>query len=231
MKKKMFVAIALILTTCAVVRAQQDAPRSIDLFASQNLADWDFFLDDPGLKKEDVWSFNSEGSLVCKGEPIGYLCTKESYKDFKLTIEWRWPKGTAPTNSGVLMRISGKPRPLPYCVEGQLHHGNAGDIWAFHGFELEGFDKKRFRGPSRGELTGEARGNAKLLNAEKPAGEWNTYEILCQDDILILCINGVIVNWAKDLDEKPGKIGLQSEGGLIEFRNAILTPLPSDDVD
>jgi len=38
-------------------------------------------------------------------------------------------------------------------------------------------------------------------------------------------LNGKKVNEATDVDVRPGRIGLQSEGGVIEFRTVTLTPL------
>jgi len=201
---------------------------SIDLFASKNLADWDFFLDD-GVKKEDVFSFTDTGTLYCTGVPMGYLCTKEKYRDFKLTVQWRWPAGVEPTNSGVFLRLTGDPKSLPRAVEAQLAHGNAGDLWAFHGMGLTGFDKARytFNTPG-GALTGETRGTKKLVAAERPAGNWNTFDILCQGGTIVVSVNGTIVNWTKDVEDIAGAVGLQSEGGPIEFRNFFLTPLQRD---
>ncbi|MDR1491827.1 MAG: DUF1080 domain-containing protein [Planctomycetaceae bacterium] len=226
MKKMLIPAMmALFLVPTTVLAQPKTDPKSIDLLASKNLADWDFFLNDPNLKKEDVWSFTQEGNLLCKGEPIGYLCTKEKYKDFKLTVQWRWPEGTKPTNSGVLMRIQGEHRPLPCCVEAQLHHSDAGDIWAFHGFNLEKYEGSQVKNIENHQLGGKMTGTVKFLDAENKPGEWNTFDILCIDETLIVSVNGNIVNWVKGLDSEPGRVALQSEGGLVEFRNVILTPL------
>ena len=202
------------------------AEGSLDLFASKNLADWNFFLVD-GAKKEDVFSFTDEGILRCTGKPFGWLSTKEKYRDFKLTVQWRWPEGVEPTNSGVFLRMNAEPGGfLPRCVEAQLQHKNAGDLWAFHGMGLAGFDKARFTHNSPGnDVTGELRGIKKLVDAERPAGRWNTYEIVCQGGTIVVSVNGTIVNWTKDFEDIAGAVGLQSEGGPIEFRNFFLTPL------
>ena len=200
---------------------------TIDLLASKNLGDWDFFLLD-GVKKEDVFSFTEEGILKCTGKPFGYLCTKEKYRDFKLSVQWRWPDGVEPTNSGVFLRMNGDSKGfLPRGFEAQLAHGSAGDLWAFYGMGLEGFDKARFtHNPNAGEPTGEIRGIKKLVDAERPAGSWNTYEILCQGGTIVISVNGTIVNWTQDAEDIAGAVGLQSEGGPIEFRLMSLTPLP-----
>ena len=200
---------------------------AIDLLASKSLNDWNYFLVD-GVKKEDVFSFTDEGNLYCKGKPFGYLCTKEKYRDFKLTVQWRWPEGVEPTNSGVFLRINEESKGfLPRCIESQLAHKNAGDLWAFHGMGLAGFDKARFTHNAPGnDVTGEARGISKLVDAERAPGRWNTYEILCQGGTIVVSVNGTIVNWTQDVEDVAGAVGLQSEGGPIEFRNMWLTPLP-----
>jgi hypothetical protein len=198
---------------------------AIDLLASKNLDDWDYFLEDKDVKKEDVWSFNEAGNLVCKGVPMGYIRTKEEYQNFKLTAQWRWPEGTQPTNSGIFLRINGEPKPLPRCIETQLQHGNAGDLWGFHGLKLASFDKARFRYNPESKLGGATHGVTKIVNVERPAGAWNTAEILCQDGTIVVVINGTIVNWTKNAETVKGGVGLQSEGGVIEFRNVLLTTL------
>ena len=203
-----------------------NAEGAIDLFAGKNLAAWDFFLLD-GVKKEDVFSFTDDGILKCTGKPFGYLCTKEKYHDYKLTVQWRWPDGVEPTNSGVFQRINGESKGfLPRTVEVQLHHGNAGDLWGFHGMGLVGHDKARFTHNTPGnDVTGEVRGIKKLVDAERPAGRWNTMDIVCQEGTLVVSVNGTLVNWTKDVEDIAGAVGLQSEGGPIEFRNMFITPL------
>jgi hypothetical protein len=199
---------------------------AIDLFASKNLADWDFRLIDGG-KKEEVFSFTDDGILKCSGKPFGYLCTKEKYRDFKLTVQWRWPEGIEPTNSGVFLRMNGETKGfLPRGVEAQLAHKSAGDLWAFFGMGLAAHDKSRFSHDTPGrDITGEIRGIKKLVDAERAPGRWNTYEILCQGDSIVVSVNGTIVNWTREVEDVEGPVGLQSEGGPIEFRNFFITPL------
>jgi len=65
-----------------------------------------------------------------------------------------------------------------------------------------------------------------MIDMEKAPGQWNSMEILCNEELLVVVVNGKIVNWATGTEVVAGRIGLQSEGGPIEFRNAVLTPLP-----
>jgi len=201
-----------------------DKPRAEKLFNGENLDGWDCFVIEPGVKMEDVWSV-ADGNLVTKGEPLGYLFTKQEFSSFRLTIEWRWAPGTEPGNSGVLLRIAAKPVSfLPKCVEAQLKHGSAGDIWAFYGAAVEG-DPERFKKVEGHEQIGDFAGVGKSTDTENKPGEWNKYVIKLDGPDLTLRINGKKVNEATGLDVLAGPIGLQSEGGQIEFRTVRLAPL------
>lgn len=215
-----FVALpTLFLLLSAVVTT---AAEPVQLFNGKNLDGWGCYLVDKDVKLADVWSVK-DGLLYCKGEPMGYLHTKKKYENFKLIVEWRWPEGVKPTNSGVLMRITGKPQALPKCIEAQLMHGRAGDFYGFHEFPISGAKDRLSTGESKkaGKLTGVK----KMCDAEKPAGEWNRYEIVLDGGKLSAKINGKLVNEATDCEEIAGFIGLQSEGGPIEFRKVELTPI------
>jgi len=196
------------------------------LFEKKNLAEWDFYVDKDDVKVGDVFSFTEDGHLRCMGKPFGYLATKESYKNFKLALEWVWPEGVAPTNSGIFLQITDQPKGafLPKTVEVQLQYKNAGDAWAFHGRKLTGPADRHVAAES--PEIGKFEGVRKILDAEKAPGQWNAMELLCVDGLLIVVVNGKIVNWTTGAEPIEGRIGFQSEGGSIEFRNAVLTTLP-----
>ena len=218
---------ALILTAVILAAAEslfaQNPSDPVPLFASARLDDWDFFLDDPALAKSDVWEFRDGGILYCKGMPFGWLGTKKEYRNFHLTVEYRWPEGETPSNSGVFLRIAGDPAALPQCVECQLAAGKAGDLYGFGGRKIAGSsDRSDVVTGKIGTyyaVTGYARN-------EKPAGEWNRLEIVCQDGTIAVVLNGRLVNWTLSAEAPAGKLGFQSEGGPIEFRNPLLTELP-----
>jgi 3-keto-disaccharide hydrolase len=201
----------------------QSADKAIDLFDGKSLDGWDYFLDDPAVKMDDVWSVK-EGLLICKGEPMGYLCTKTDFTNCKLIVEWRWAPDGKPGNSGVLMRIIGKPRALPKCLEAQLQHGEAGAFYGFHGFAIKG-DSARMMEVEGHKLGGDLTGVKKIKGNEKKAGEWNKYEITLDGANLTAKVNGELVNKASGCDVVAGKIGFQSEGGEIHFRTIKLIPL------
>lgn len=202
-----------------------DDGQAVDLLAGGSLDGWNVFVVDSKVKKEDVWSVK-DGVLVCKGEPLGYLYTKQQFKNFKLTLQWRWAPGKEPGNSGVLLRIAGDAVTfLPKCAEAQLKSGSAGDIWGFYGFQLKG-DAARLREIKKHEQLGDFMGVGLIKANEKEPGQWNTYEITMNAGQLTLLVNGEKVNEATDCDVLAGAIGLQSEGGEIHFRSICVTPLP-----
>ena len=210
------------LVCCWTGHAVAAEKEAIALFNGKDLAGWEYFLVNPDVKMADVWSVK-DGVLICKGEPVGYLATEKLFKNFKLVVQWRWAPGKEPGNSGVLLRITGKPMMLPKCVEAQLKSGDAGDIWAFQGFKVEG-DAERFREVEVAEI-GRFVGVTKKMANEKQPGEWNEYEITMQGGKLILEVNGKTVNECRGCDVVAGRIGLQSEGGEIHFRTVKLLPL------
>lgn len=209
------------LTSCSQEQqtAAPTAPtqEATSLFNGLNFEGWTHVLVED-VPMEQVWSV-VDGTIVCRGQPLGYLQTQESYKNFTLTFDWRWAPGQEPGNSGVLLRIASEPNGfMPKCVEAQLKHESAGDIWAFFGSGLD-VESERVREVKGHETLGDFSGIVKTQGAEKPAGEWNTYEITLSGDTLTLTVNGQLVNTATGLDVVAGPIGFQSEGAEIHFRN------------
>ncbi len=186
----------------------------VKLFDGQSLAGWTFFLDDPKARMEDVWSV-SEGILHCKGQPIGYLRTERDFTSFELSLDWRFPPGAQPGNSGVLLRVQAPDKVWPKSIEAQLQHRSAGDIWNIDEFPM---DVERARTDGRHTV--------KLAPSnEKPIGEWNHYRIVLNKGELLLEVNGFVQNRARWCEVVPGKIALQSEGAPIEFRDIVLRPI------
>jgi hypothetical protein len=220
--------VGLALALASVAHAA-DEPKPIALFDGKSLSGWTFYLVDPKVKMDEVWSVRDH-MIVCKGEPLGYLMTKEKFTNFRLVVEWRWALGatTPPAktpNSGVLLRINGEARAIPRSYEAQLRSGDAGDLYGFWGMRLEG-DPARARGRKGDTALGDMSGVAKAEGSENPVGQWNRYEITLDETKLTVVVNDRKVNEATAMDVVPGSVGLQSEGGEIHFRKVELTPLP-----
>ena len=182
---------------------------------------WGSFHQGDDIKTADVWRLDDKGVLTCKGTPLGYLHTKKDYRDFRLTLEWRWPPGEEPGKGGVLIRTTGKNRIWPKSLEAQINTGDAGDFWGLCGYKLSGPTERSqtLEHPDFGTL----RNVKKTANVERKSGEWNTYEILAQGDRVTLKINGKVVNQATGCDVVAGKILLTAEGNPIQFRKITIT--------
>ncbi len=189
------------------------------MLASKSLDDWQHVLEDADVAKADVWSFNEDGHLVCKGEPLGFLATKENYTNFQLVVEWRWPE--RPSNSGVLMRIQSDD-PIPACIEAQLKHGAAGNIMGLRGVMVAGEDLIQAENENLGTINILKRQGVR----ENRPGEWNKMEVTAKDGEIVMVLNGKEGTRTSDADTTAGPIGFQSEGSPIEFRTLKLTPLP-----
>lgn len=60
---------------------------------------------------------------------------------------------------------------------------------------------------------------------EKPVGEWNTLECICEGDKITNILNGKVVNVGTEASHTKGKILFQSEGAEVFFRRIDLLPL------
>lgn len=60
---------------------------------------------------------------------------------------------------------------------------------------------------------------------ERPHGEWNRLEVVCDGDRITTILNGLVVNVGTDSSHTEGKIQLQSEGAEIIFRKVEVRPL------
>jgi putative membrane-bound dehydrogenase-like protein len=186
----------------------------VKLFDGVDLKGWTSCSSDSSSKTADVWSA-SDDILHCKGNPIGYLRTEADYEDFQLTVEWRFPPGSTPGNSGVLLRMTGPDKVWPKSIEAQLESRNAGDIWNIDDVDMD-VDRTRTSG---------RRTEKEFPCNENPPGEWNRYVITMNGGDLTLEVNGLVQNRARWCAAVGGKICLQSEGAPIEFRNIVLRPI------
>ncbi|HNR30538.1 MAG TPA: DUF1080 domain-containing protein [Candidatus Hydrogenedentes bacterium] len=185
--------------------------KPINLFNGEDFNGWKLFIPDANVDPATVWSVK-DGVVHCTGNPAGYMRTETKYGNYRLRVEWRWPRDAG--NSGVLLHIQDKDEVWPKSIEAQLMSGNAGDFWVIGGTDFK---------EHRGQI--DRRVPKKEPSTEKPLGEWNEYVIECRDDRILVFVNGVLQNVATECTVTNGYIGLQSEGTPIEFRTVSLEPL------
>jgi hypothetical protein len=197
--------------------------KKMKLFNGKDLDGWIRFSpeDKPDADKkwtvDKVWSVR-DGVIRCEGRPNGFIRTTESYANYKLHLEWRWTDN--PTNSGVLLHSGGIDQVWPKCIEAQLKSDSAGDFVLINGTGIT-VGGKDMQDVSRQFVSVKKEHDSN----EKPAGQWNSYDIICDGKTVTVYVNGLLQN--KGMNAKPsyGRICLQSEGSPIEFRNIYLEPV------
>ncbi|MDR2936942.1 MAG: DUF1080 domain-containing protein [Rikenellaceae bacterium] len=198
--------LALLVALPCFVAAQG----TIELFNGKNLKGWKLYLVDDSKTPEEVFTAD-KGVINIAGQPFGCMYTEAQYSNYKLEIEWRWPE--AASNSGIFQLVN-FPAPegenWPYTLECQLAAGKAGDVVHLGGAASDANIRVKVRN---------------VESVEKPVGEWNKAEIICIDGNLTIYINGTLQNEITGATKTGGSIGMQSEGGPVQFRNITLTPL------
>lgn len=208
-------ALLLLLAFAGIATAQDviTPTNHIDLFNGKDFSGFTFCMRD-GADPTKAWSVTN-GVIHCAGLPNGYLRTEKSFRDYKLTVEWRFVK-VAPKldNSGILVHIQAPDKVWPQCVQIQGKHSRQGDL-----FLMSGAESKEHRGKDANTAL-PLRGDSN----EKPVGEWDTVETICSGDTVKAYVNGKLMNETTECTISSGKIGIQSEGGEIEIRKMCLDP-------
>lgn len=207
------------------------AAEPVALFNGKDLGGWSTDVPkadtDPAISPSFIVR---DGMLVSLGKPSGHLVTEQKFSNYKLVVEYRFPKGGG--NCGVLVHAS-KPRVLynmfPQSIEVQMMHENAGDFWCI-GENIEVPDMEQRRPRKEGQKYGGTLSDARrILNltdgSEKPLGEWNILEIECKGHEVKVHVNGTLVNHGTQCTVTSGRIALQAEGAEVEFRKVELTQL------
>jgi hypothetical protein len=166
--------------------------------------------------------FKVEDDVIhVSGEEFGCLTTKQEYDNYRLHLEvkWgtkKWPRRDrekTPRDSGILIHCVGPDKVWTKSIECQIPERDFGDFFLVGGTTIEVSGKT------------EKSRTVRKTDAEKPLGDWNFVEVICDGDTITNIVNGVVVNKATKASVTRGKIILQSEGAEVFFRNITLTPL------
>ncbi len=204
--------------------AEEDEKGFTPLFNGKDLSGWVNVSCAPS-----TWKFDDKGLLICSGKPVGEIRTDRMYQNFIMELEWRHmvPAG----NAGVFVwadDITARGQPFIKGVEVQIldhaygntkGHTTHGDIFPIHGAKMKPVNG---RGGSRAFPT---------ENRSKPSPEWNHYRIECQDGNISLAVNGKVVTQGTDSIPRKGYICLESEGGVVHYRNVRVKELPDTPIN
>jgi hypothetical protein len=165
------------------------------------------------LVEDSPWKLDAATGVLAGASPGAdreWLRLDQVLLDFILHVEWRIVPDAAdrPASGGVYVRNS-----------------NDAGLWHEAPIGAEGV----------GSLVGATYANQVVkpfkVEAElkddraKSAGEWNTYELTCKGRSVKLWVNGAVVNDWKGCGVPRGYIGLEVDGGRVEFRNLKLKSL------
>ena len=204
-------------------KSNADAPSdAIVLFDGKTLSQWE-----SSKGGEVTWTI-ADGAMTVK-PGSGEIRTKQGFGDCQLHIEWRTPQV-----------VKG---------EGQFR-GNSG-IFLMGRYELQVLDSYNNTTYSNGQAGSIYKQRLPLVNASRPPGEWQTYDIIFtapdffedgrvkEAARITVFHNGVLVqnnveiwgntqyigvaNYEKHAEKLP--IALQDHGDLVSFRNIWIRPL------
>ena len=221
-------SIACVYTLLICISAFQSSrilgQEATPLFNGKDLSGWVLVNTPP-----ETWSAK-DGMLICTGKPIGELRTEKMYHNFELELEWRHmvPGGNAGvfvwaddiTSRGVPFHRSVEVQVLENAYGNSQSHTTHGDIFPIHGAKMT-------------PINGRGGGNRAFPTEErsKPSPEWNHYRIVCNDGTISLAVNGKVVTQGKEASPRKGYICLESEGGVVHYRNLRIKELPATPVD
>ncbi|MFC7523214.1 DUF1080 domain-containing protein [Parapedobacter sp. GCM10030251] len=208
------------MVTTSPDKAPSDA---IVLFDGASLNQW---VSDKDGSSPAEWEVADGAFTVVRGK--GGIRTKQEFSDYQLHVEWKSPteivgEGQGRGNSGIFMQGL---------------------------YEVQVLDSYNNRTYSNGQAASLYKQRIPLVNATKPPGEWQTYDIIWTaprfnaDGILIskarvtVLHNGVLVQNNVELDgptefigipkykaHGAGPIVLQDHGNPVSFRNIWIRPL------
>ena len=203
-----------LLALCASAQADNV---SRALFNGSDFTGWELRTE-PSAAIADAFTLQPGGVIASTGKPGGFLSTTATYRNYRLHVEWRWTD--KPGNGGVLLHISDGPmdRVWPLSIQVQTKHGAAGDLLPM---AAATFTEPPTSAPGVAPVI-KARTGA---NSEKPAGEWNSADIVSHDGTIEVTVNGVAQNRVTNARPAQGKIGFQLEGAPYQLRNVTLEEL------
>ncbi len=221
MKRSLLLAL-VVLVLPSLSLGQEDG--FVPLFNGKNLDGWVVVNTAPS-----TWRFDENGTLICSGKPIGEIRTERMYQNFILEVEWRHmvPRG----NAGIFVwadDITARGQPFHRGIEVQVlenaygnnrSHTTHGDIFPIHGATMTPING---RGGSRAFPT---------EHRSKPSPEWNHYRVECRDGVISLAVNGKVVTRGEDCVPRKGYLCLESEGGVVHYRNARIKVLPDTSIE
>lgn len=191
---------------------------------------------------------DGEPAIRISGEGFGAISTRSEFGNFHLQLKFKWgsnlwgPKKNKKRDSGLLYFSVG-PQGADNGAwmrsqEFQIEEGNCGEYWGCAGAQedvaaVQRSDSSYVYHPGSPLITFSAAGKAgrycrKVIDAEKPTGEWNTIDLYCFNGSSVHLINGQVVmrlQHSAQLENGriipllKGKLQIQSEGAEVFYKD------------
>ena len=186
----------------------------------------------------ETWTWK-DGVLLCSGQPIGVMRTRQKFTNLEMVVEWRHLKPAG--NSGVFVWVPDealaalKPGALPeYGIEVQMldhafrddyerRSGKKGDWFTTNGDIFAVGQSKLSPFPP---LSPDGSRSFPREPRSRGAGQWNHYYVRAINGEVRLWVNGGEVSGGRGAEPRTGYLCLESEGSPIEFRNIRVRELP-----
>jgi hypothetical protein len=184
--------------------------KPVELFDGKSMDAWDVQVKDRPMK----WVIE-EGAMTNDPPGANNLVSKQKFQDFKIHAEYKLPK-------------------LGLGRTGQPMKANSG-IYLRGRYELQVLDDYGDKPFERGHMSVYG-WHTPLVNASKPAGEWQTMEATVVGNKVTVFLNGqkvqdnvtleAITGGALDANEsEPGPIVLQGDHEKVWYRKVTVTPI------
>ena len=202
------------------------AQTTIQLFNGENLSGWYAYEPESGKHTNASDLFTVEDHIIrLYGDKAGYLMSEQSFKNFQLTVEFRWNIDTTfvrkqdSKNSGVMYSVPEEtPDTLwPKGIQFQIKEGATGDFILLQEVTLQ-ISGKRTE-PGRSVVA------KRFEDAANPIGDWNTLIVTCVNGKIKQELNGKLVNEGSEPSVSEGRILLMYEGYPIDFRKVEIEKL------
>jgi hypothetical protein len=173
-----------------------DEPGFASLFNGKNLDGWH-------VMNNGKFSVKEGDGVIFLNKGGGWLRTEKEYKDFELRLDFRFLNKGA--DSGIFIRAS-----------------KEGGNWPSTNYQVQTMDNNSigqvFIAGKLPKLT-QKRDMDKLKEVMKKTGEWQSYVITARGGNAEIKMNGAVINRVEGLVDQAGYVGLQGEGGQLEFKN------------
>ncbi len=216
----------LLLIVLLLITGFTFAQTTIQLFNGENLSGWYAYEAGSGKHENASDLFSVEDHIIrLYGDKAGYLMSKQSFKNFQLTVEFRWNIDTTfvrkqdSKNSGVMYSVPEEtPDTLwPKGIQFQIKEGATGDFILLQEVTLQ-ISGKRTE-PGRSVVA------KRFEDAANPIGDWNTLIVTCVNGKIKQELNGKLVNEGSEPSVSEGRILLMYEGYPIDFRKVEIEKL------